>query len=199
MADSQITHRIQGTRWTLHNAFGVDAAQGVCRGRCTPDVTLSSIHYIRKLALHHIMAYDYQPHQATLLYHSLTHPNQTTLSQLLQQPKSTRLRGLLSAYMHPADLLCMLSAHAKLTFASICPLFVCRFLARVLLHFSSFRICALTLSSCLVFVQFNASCRAICLLFSFRLFLAMLWACHRFLFFFALYLEFMMHRLKRFS
>jgi len=53
-------------------------------------------------------------------------------------------------------------------------------------------------------VQFNASCRAICLLFSFRLFLAMLWACHRFLFFFALYLEFYdasitMNDLKRFN
>ncbi|KAG1758656.1 hypothetical protein EDD22DRAFT_909429 [Suillus occidentalis] len=124
MAVSQTTHRIQGTRWTLHTVFGVDAAQGVCRDCCTPDVTLSSIHYIRKLTLHHIMAYDHQPHPPHYyITHSLTHANQTTPNQLLQQPKSTRLRGLLSAYMHPADLLCMLSAHAKLTFASICPLF----------------------------------------------------------------------------
>lgn len=116
------------SRWTLHNAFGVDAAQGVCRGRCTPDVTLSFIHYIRKLTLHH-MAYEHQPHYATPLYHSLTHPNQTIPNQLLQQPKSTHIRSLLSAYMHPADLLCMLSAYVTLTFTSMCPLFVCRFIA----------------------------------------------------------------------
>lgn len=77
MADSQTTHHIQGTRWTLHNAFGVDAAQGVCRDCCTPDVTLSSIHYIRKLTLHHIMAYDHQPHSP---HYYITHspkPNHT--------------------------------------------------------------------------------------------------------------------------
>lgn len=176
LADSQITHRIQGTRWTLHNAFGVDAAQGVCRGRCTPDVTLLSIHYIRKLTLHHIMAYDHQPHHATPLYHSLTHSNQTTSNQLPHQPKSTRLLGLLSAYMRPADLLCMLSAicqahsHPYVLCSYVACRFRFRFLARVLLRFSSFRICELALSPCLVFVQFNASCRAICLLFSFRLF-----------------------------
>lgn len=97
----------------------VDTAQGVCRGRCTPDVTLSFIHYIRKLTLHHIMTYDYQ------ITPPLTQSNQTTSNQLPQLPKLTRLLGLLSAYMHPADLFCMLSAHAKLTSTSMCPLFVC--------------------------------------------------------------------------
>lgn len=80
MVDSQTTHRIQGTRWTLLNAFGVDAAQGVCRDCCTPDVTLSSIHYIRKLTLHHIMAYDHHPHSPHYyITHSLTQtkPHQT--------------------------------------------------------------------------------------------------------------------------
>jgi hypothetical protein len=85
MADSQATYRIQGTRWTLHNTFGGNAVQGVCRGRCTPDVALSSIHYIGKLTLHHIMAYDHQPHHITPIYHSLTHPNQITSNQLPQQ------------------------------------------------------------------------------------------------------------------
>ncbi|KAG1830928.1 hypothetical protein DFJ58DRAFT_253215 [Suillus subalutaceus] len=80
--------------------------------------------------------------------------------------------------------------YAKLTLTSICTLFICRMSFLIPIPRSSptlffvFRICELTLSPCLVFVQFNASCRAICLLFSFRLFLAILWACHRFLFFF---------------
>lgn len=178
MVDSQTMHHIQGTRWTLHNASGVDIAQGICCGRCTPDVTLSFIHYIRKLTLHHIMAYDYQPR-----HRSLAHSNQTTSNQLPQLPKLTRLLGLLSAYMHPADLSCMLSAHAKLTFTSMCPLFVCRMSFPISIPRSSptsffvLSYCELTLPLCFVFVQFNAS---ICLLFSCRLFLVMLWACHRF-------------------
>lgn len=84
----------------------VDVAQCVWHRRCTPDVTLSSIHYIRKLTLHHIMAYDHQPHHITPLYHSFT-PTRPHQINYLNNP--TRLLGLLSAYMRPADLLCMLS------------------------------------------------------------------------------------------
>jgi hypothetical protein len=187
MADSQTTHRIEATRWTLHNASSVDAAQGVCGDRCTPDVTLSFIHYIRKLTLHHIMAYDHPPHYTTI---SLTHspkPNHTkSTTSTTQINTSTWLAQCIYApsrsTLH-AQCTCQAHIHNHM------------FFVRTSISRSSptsFRICKLTPSSCLVFIQFNASCRAICLLFS-RLFLAILWACHRFLFFSLCTWNFMMH------
>lgn len=120
---------------TLHRTSSADAALPTSRSHL---YTISASQHSHTTSWH-----------MTTLRHttlSLTHSNQTTPNQLLQQPKPTRLLGSLSAYMHPADPLYMLSAHVKLTSSHpyvLCSYVVCRFrfqfLARVLLRFLSFR------------------------------------------------------------
>lgn len=137
--------------YASHPGNSVNVARCVWRRRCTGRQarTLHSrcralIYTLYPQVNIHIPHHGIWLHYAIPLYHSLT---QTKPHQInyFNNPNQ-RLLGSLSAYMHPADPLYMLSAHAKLTSSHpyvLCSYVVCcfrfQFLARVLLRLLSFR------------------------------------------------------------